>query len=130
MKKKLAILSGSVLGFAPFVALAQVTAVRPGKDVCILGTLGGWICKIGELVNAVVPLLIALAVVYFIWGVITYVIASDEEAKEAGRNRIIFGIIGLTVIVAMWGIVGVLKRTFVIDNTETIELPTIRVPGQ
>jgi len=41
-------------------------------------------------------------------------IASDEEAKKAGRDRIIFGIIGLAVIVAMWGLVNILIKTLVL----------------
>jgi len=46
--------------------------------------------------------LLALGVVYFVWGVVTYVIASDEEAKKTGRDRIIYGIIGLAVIIGVW----------------------------
>lgn len=127
MKKKLIVLSGSVLGFAPLVALAQVTAT--GGSNCAAnagqGTLFTVLCKIGQILNAVVPVLIALGVVYFVWGVIQYVISSDEEAKKAGRDRIIFGIIGLAVIIAMWGLVGILTKTFDVSNSGTITLPTI-----
>ncbi|MFA5841071.1 MAG: pilin [Candidatus Paceibacterota bacterium] len=127
MKKKLIVLSGSVLGFSPLVALAQVTTT--GGSNCAAnagqGTLFTVLCKIGQILNAVVPVLIALGVVYFVWGVITYVISSDEEAKKAGRDRIIFGIIGLAVIIAMWGLVGILTKTFDVSNSGTITLPTI-----
>ena len=75
--------------------------------------------------NSIVPILIALAVVYFVWGVVSFVIASDEEAKTTGRNRIIFGIIGLAVIIGMWGLVNVLRNTFGLNNTTNITLPTI-----
>ena len=83
------------------------------------------ICKIGDLVALITPILIGLAVIYFIWGIISYVIADDEEAKTAGRNRIIYGIIGLTVIVAVWGLVKVLTSTFGISDTvQQISYPT------
>lgn len=125
MKKKLIVLSSFVLSFAPVVALAAVTT---GSTTCI-GTgvqdITMVLCKIGQILNAVVPVLIALGVVYFVWGVITYVIASEEEAKKNGRNRIIYGIIGLAVIVALWGLVGILTKTFNVDNTGIINLPTI-----
>ncbi|MFA5778283.1 MAG: pilin [Candidatus Paceibacterota bacterium] len=127
MKKKLVVLSGFVLGLAPVVALAQAgnigggTRCQPGP----IRDLGGMLCKIGDLLNAVVPILIALGVVYFIWGVVTYVISSDEEAKKAGRNRIIYGIIGLAVIVGLWGLVRILQNTFGIDNAgQNITYPT------
>src|SRR3989344_7728180 len=105
MKKKLIVLSGFVLGLAPVMALAQVTT-GGNPTVCTGGqvtTFQGMLCKVSELLNAVLPVIIALGIVYFVWGVVTYVIASDEEAKKTGRNRIIYGIIGLAIIISVWG---------------------------
>jgi hypothetical protein len=110
MKKKLIVLS-SVLGLTPFLALAQNSgcnapqALQPGNIQFI-------ICRIGDILNTIIPILVILGVVYFIWGVISYVIGNDEEAKKKGRNRMIYGIIGLVVIVAMWGLVSIVNRTF------------------
>jgi hypothetical protein len=131
MKKKLIVLSGVVASLSPVVALAQV-GIQGAASVCVTSTGGGTLftvlCRIGQFLNAVVPVLIALAVVYFIWGVISYVISNDEEAKKAGRDRIIFGIIGLAVIVAMWGLVDILTRTFGVSNVgNTIDLPTVPI---
>ena len=66
--------------------------------------------------NYIVPALITIAVVYFIWGVISYMTSSDEEQKKLGRSKIINGLIGLFVIVAFWGIIAVVKNTFGIGN--------------
>ncbi len=128
MKKKLIAVSGLVLGFAPIVAFAQAvgTGVYNSCRGVSIGTIEGIICKIGDLLNLVVPVLIALGVVYFVWGVISYVLAGDEEAKSAGRDRIIYGIIGLAVIIALWGLVRLLTNTFGIDTrTQNINLPTV-----
>lgn len=133
MKKKLIVLSLFVLAFtfvmAPVSAFAQIQT-GTGTTVCIpnapVDSIPGLICKIGGILNAVVPVLITLGVVYFVYGVVTYVIASDEEAKKTGRDRIIYGIIGLAVIVAVWGLVRILVNTFVpTGNNSTITLPTI-----
>ena len=78
-------------------------------------TLGDFIFKIHSLLNFVIPLLIALGVVYFVWGVVTYMIGSDEEAKKKGKDKIIFGIIGLAVIVGLWGLVYMVVNTFELD---------------
>jgi len=134
MKKKLVVLSGFVLGLSPIVALAQVSSGGATSTACDTGSTGslfGLLCKMGSLLNAVVPVLIALGVVYFVWGVVTYVISSDEEAKKAGRNRIIFGIIGLAVIVGLWGLVNLLRNTFGLNNSTNIQLPTVPIviPG-
>lgn len=130
MKNKLIVLSGFVLGFAPVVALAQVT-IGGTSSSCNLsgnaGTLLDVLCRIGQILNSVVPVLIALGVVYFVWGVVTYVVSSDEETKKAGRDRIIYGIIGLAVIIAVWGLVKILTNTFGVDNAGKITLPTVPV---
>ena len=126
MKKKLIVLSGSVLGFAPFIALAAgSTGGTP--TACAAGnvsTIQGIMCKIAEILNAIIPVLVALGMVYFVWGVVSYVISDDEEAKKKGRNRIIYGIIGLAVIIAMWGLVGILTHTFGVQNVVP-QLPSV-----
>jgi len=115
MKKKLIVLSGFVLGLAPVVALAQGTVggcagIITGGDQ----TLVTVICKVNQIIGVIVPVLIALGVAYFIWGVIQYVIGTDAEAKSSAINKIIYGIIGLAVIVAVWGLVQILTRTFAV----------------
>ena len=134
MKKKLFVLSSVFLGLAPLAAFAQ--GIIPSGNTsngCVLGsntlnaTLFGILCRIGQFLNSIVPVLVALGLVYFIYGVVSYVIASDEEAKKAGRDRIIFGIIGLAVIIGVWGLVALLRNTLQIGNAANVELPTVPV---
>ncbi|OGI76208.1 hypothetical protein A3C67_03260 [Candidatus Nomurabacteria bacterium RIFCSPHIGHO2_02_FULL_42_19] len=128
MKKKLMILSGFILGAAPLVVLAQsqTTGTFVGCSGVALGTIEGMLCKIGDILNLVTPILIVLGVIYFVWGVITYVIGSDEEAKKAGRDRMIFGIIGLAVIIGLWGLVKMVTNTLGINTgVQNITYPTI-----
>jgi hypothetical protein len=122
MKKKLIVLSGFVLSLAP----VSVFAASAGCNVGPVNGLKAVLCKIEDLLNAVVPVLIALAVVWFVWGVISYMIGDDEEAKKKGRDRVIYGIIGFAVIVAMWGLVNILTDTFQLtgSNNTNVILPT------
>lgn len=77
---------------------------------------------------AVIPLIFALALVMFIWGVVRYVInSSDEAKKEQGRQFMIWGIIALTVMLCVWGLVAVLANTFGI-NVKII--PQVAVPAK
>jgi hypothetical protein len=96
---------GAVLGFAPFLALAAGG-----------GTVDSILAKLVGYLNFIVPALITIAVIYFIWGVITFMTSPSEEAKKMGRAKIINGLIGLFVIVAFWGIIAVVKSTFQIGN--------------
>jgi hypothetical protein len=128
MKNKLVALSGLALTFvAPVIVFAQQQTGQQFNSCAGvgLGSLEGLLCKIGDLLNLVVPILILLGVVYFVWGVITYVISDDEEAKKKGRDRMIFGIIGLVVIVGLWGLVHLVTNSFGLSNSSTITYPTV-----
>ncbi len=106
--KKISIKLVSVLSlaaFIPFIAQAQGSS-------CGKGGLYDILCTIHSLLSAVVPVLVALGVVYFVWGVISYVIADSDEAKTKGRDMMVFGIIGLAVIISVWGLVYILTETF------------------
>ncbi|MFA5936898.1 MAG: pilin [Candidatus Paceibacterota bacterium] len=122
MKKKLIVLSSLVLG-VPLFAFAQTGGCPP--DVYGIRAV---ICTIGGILNTLIPIIIVLGVVYFVWGIVQYVISSDEEAKKTGRMRMIYGIIGLVVIVGMWGLVRIVTDTFGIeDQSGNLHLPC--VPG-
>ena len=127
MKKKLIVLSSMVLSFAPVIAFAQPAAETNSCSGAQAGTIQKIICTIGNILDIVIPILVVLGVVYFIYGVVMFVIASDEEAKTKGRNSMIYGIIGLVVIVAMWGLVGIVLKTFNVDNSGTVPgtIPTV-----
>ncbi len=74
--------------------------------------------------KSVIPLIFALAVAMFVWGVVQYVINDDEEAKKAkGRQFMIWGIIALTVMVSVWGLVKILGNTFGIEYA----IPQVKV---
>ena len=123
MKKRLIVLSSVGALLAPFLVLAA-------NNNCAYvngGTIEAVVCKLGTILNTIIPILVVLGVVYFIWGVISMVIANDEEAKTKGRNRMIYGIIGLVVIVGMWGLVGIVTKTFDLNGTAVVNIPC--VPG-
>ena len=89
------------------------------------------ISKMVGLLNQLIPFLILVAVVIFIVGILRYVMAKGPEDKEKGMHVIISSIIGLTVIVSMWGLVTFLQQSFGLDagnNTvKTYKIPC--VPG-
>ncbi len=110
MKKyfsKIAVLSTSI-------ALPNITLAAGEESRGLFGI----IAIIGKLFSAIVPILVALGIVYFVWGVINYVIADSEEAKQKGRDSIVFGVIGLAVILSVWGLVRMVMLTFNLDSSQ------------
>lgn len=97
------------------------------------GTIGGILATFFQILNFLVPILITLGVVYFIYSVIRYITAKDEEQKGAAKNTMIYSIIGLFVITAVWGLVSVLNNTFGINQGGGYSAPCVydnpTVPG-
>ena len=122
---KLFVFGSAFLAPVATVLAQTVTAPCDGLN----GSIEYALCRVSGILNTIIPILITLGVVYFIYGVITYVISKDEEAKSRGRDVIIWGLIGLAVIVSIWGLVNILKNTFGITDDNTINVPCIESPG-
>jgi hypothetical protein len=73
--------------------------------------IGDLLTGIQQLLNTIVPILILLGVVYFVWGVVKFMIADSEEAKTKGKDQIIYGLIGFTVIIGLWGLVNIVVNS-------------------
>ena len=89
----------------PIIVFAQVT-------------VGKLIDSAAELVLLFVPILLGLAVLTFFWGLVKFINqAGDEKAVEEGRSLMIWGMVAIFVMVALWGILGFLQHTFGLDKT-------------
>jgi uncharacterized membrane-anchored protein len=76
------------------------------------------------LMRAVVPLLVALAVVGFVYGIIQYFLYPDnEEKRKAGKSFMLWGLITLFVMVSIWGLVSIFSTTITGDNAVMPFLP-------
>jgi len=64
------------------------------------------------ILKPIVPVLIGLAVVVFIYGVLTVMFSEGGEKKESGKLYMMWGIIGIFVMVSVWGLVALLGNTF------------------
>ena len=92
-------------------------------------TLGNFIGSIGGLINAIIPILIAAGVAWFIWGVIKYMVAKDEATRKEGMKNIVFGIVGLTVILSIFAVVNFVRNTFLGDQAGGANQPdVIQIP--
>ncbi len=66
--------------------------------------------------NYIIGIIISLALIFFIQKVTKNIITGDAEERANGKNTIIYGIIGLFVIVAIWGIVNFVGTTLGVSN--------------
>lgn len=75
---------------------------------------------------AIVPLLAAIAFLVFVWGVAKFIrAAGNEKALADSKNLLIWGVIGLFVLVSIWGIIAFLQSEFGFGNQPFIpQIPT------
>lgn len=75
--------------------------------------------------KSIVPLIFGIAMVLFIWGVVQYVIGTDDETKKKkGRTYMIWGLIALAVMTSVWGLVRILGNTFGVNTSIIPQLNT------
>lgn len=92
-----------------------VALILPG--IASAATIQDTLKTVSDIINMLVPIILALAIVFFLWGVLQYVTKAGEE-KDAARDQMLWGIIAIAVMVSIWGLVGILRSTFnVTDNT-------------
>jgi len=61
----------------------------------------------------IIPTLVGFALLVFFWGVANFIrSAGNPEAIEEGKKKMLYGILGLFVIVGVWGLIGILRNTF------------------
>jgi uncharacterized membrane protein YidH (DUF202 family) len=97
-------------------------------------TLGGVTSlaeSFGELVTLLIPIVMGLAVLVFFWGLVKYISStSDESSKLDGKNLMIWGMIALFVMVALWGILGWFQAQLGLTGTiDPGTAPIFTVPG-
>ena len=68
------------------------------------------------IIVAIIPLIFAIALVVFLWGVFKFMSASDVKSKQEGQKVIWWGILGLFVMVSVWGIIKILGTTLGIES--------------
>lgn len=113
MKKALSNISIISAGlFTPVFAFAQV-------DTSGLYSL---LSKFEGLVARVIPILIGLALLAFLWGLLRYLFTQN---KEDAKGFMIWGIIMLFVMTSVWGLVTILRDTVLGSGSNTNLPPSV-----
>ncbi len=113
-KNSLAAALGGVVSMLPLVAAAQVG----GNLLSILNL-------VQTIVSRLIPILVAVALIYFIVGLIRFVIAAEGEARDDGKKMMWWGIVALFVIVSIWGIVTYIADILGVSRTTTVTPPGV-----
>ncbi len=80
----------------------------------------------GSLLNLILPITVALALLYFLWGLTTFIQKSgDEKAHAEGRSKMVWGVIALFVMFSVWGLVAFLQNELIGGSGTSTSFPII-----
>lgn len=62
------------------------------------------------ILNPIIGFMFALAVVMFIYGIVEYIYGADnEDRRNAGKRHMVWGIVGIFVMMGVYGILNILS---------------------
>ncbi len=89
------------------------------------GGTSNFLTAILDILDIVVLVILALALVFFLWGVAKFILnAGDPEEQSKGKSIMFWGLIALFVMVSVWGLVSFIQDELGIDD-EQLERPDI-----
>jgi hypothetical protein len=64
------------------------------------------------ILNPLIRLMFAVAVIYFLWGVFVYITnAESDDGRKKGAQHIMWGLIGLVIMMGVYGILSIATGT-------------------
>lgn len=99
--------------YPSFIAGASLLPLVAGAQ----GEINNIITRAGQTMQLVISLLFVLATLVFLWGVVQFIARSGDEAARAKAKGIMtWGIVGLAIMAAAWGVVTLLLNYFQIPS--------------
>lgn len=105
-------------------ALAFAPAVASAQNLSNLETL---LRSIGRLIDIALPIVVAIGLLAFFWGLVKFIFAG-AEAKEEGKSLMIWGLVALFVMVSVWGLVRFIGNAIgITQEGGTITPPSVQL---
>lgn len=112
------------------ISIASAGVLTPAlvfaADGVNISGLAGLLRSIHKLISLTIPVLIALGVLAFMWGIVMYLFGKD---KAEGKMFMVWGVIALFVMTSVWGLVGILRGTLFgtpNDAAQNVNIPQIQ----
>jgi hypothetical protein len=106
----------AALAFAPAIASAQN-----------LGNLETLLRSVGRLIDIALPIVVAIGLLAFFWGLVKFIFAG-AEAKEEGKTLMIWGLVALFVMVSVWGLVRFIGNAIgITDQGGSVTPPSVNL---
>ena len=111
--------------------IAITLVLTPAVALAQFGGIDTFLQNVSTFINNIlIPLVFAIALLVFIYGVFDYFIlgGADEPKREEGRKLMLYAIVGFVVMISIFGIVNLIATGLGFGGQEDIQnIPN--VPG-
>lgn len=91
-----------------------------------LQPLRNLVVAVGSLLNLLIPVLIAAALVVFFWGLVMYIRKPEGgEHGSSGRPIMIAGLVSLFIMVSVWGIINLAQNALGVQGNAPVQVPQV-----
>ncbi len=78
---------------------------------------------VDKIINPAITLLFTVALIIFLWGVMEYIRGKEaSDARKQGKDHIIWGIVGITIMLGVWGIIAFVNSSFEFDSPKNVNI--------
>jgi hypothetical protein len=122
MKRAIYSMVGAGILLLPLIAGAQIDI--PSTET----TYQNAFSSIRNIINFAIPVIFALGLIVFLWGLLKFLTAAGkEDAAADGKRLMIWGVVILFVMTAVWGLVGIVGQFTGVNQGTTPNLPNVPV---
>lgn len=79
--------------------------IFPHVSFAAFDKIKGLLKDFKSLLDLVIPIVFALAIIFFFWGLAQFIRSVSDKTIAEGKNKMIWGIIALFVMISIWGII-------------------------
>jgi hypothetical protein len=98
------------------LALIVGALALPLTSFAALGNISSLVTDIGGIVNQIIPILFAIALLGFFYGLVQYIFGKEDN-KDQAKKTMIWGVVALFVMASVWGLVSFLGTAVGVDQS-------------
>lgn len=83
------------------------------------------------IIDPAILVIFAAGFFLFMWGLVQFIYKLDEGAQSSGKQHMLWGIVGMLIMVSVYGIISLIDDTFDLDfgNPDMSRLNQITAPA-
>lgn len=83
------------------------------------------------IIDPIILVVFAAGFFMFVWGIVQFIWKLDEGAQSSGKQHMLWGILGMLIMVSVYGIIALIDDTFDLDisNPDMSRLNDITAPA-